>query len=125
MIVAFFILLNFFLAIVVDNFMVVKEAIKEFNAENAIWVDLWDVVDSIYRYRRWKWPSRTRVINFLELRGYNKKGEASRPSVISEIGVVKLMMDHFHEFTVDSLVEYLTCYANKVDHDANMIVVQK
>ena len=34
MIVAFFILLNFFLAIVVDNFMLVKEDVKEFNAEN-------------------------------------------------------------------------------------------
>ena len=41
MIVAFFILLNFFLAIVVDNFMLVKEDVKEFNAENNIWVDVY------------------------------------------------------------------------------------
>merc|ERR1719247_1301228 len=69
MIIAFFILLNFFLAIVVDNFMVVKEEVAEFNAENDIWLDCWDIVDSFFKYRKYNWPSRTAVLQFLENRG--------------------------------------------------------
>ena len=61
MIVAFFILLNFFLAIVVDNFMLVKEDVKEFNAENNIWVDVWDIAESFWKYRKYKWPDRATV----------------------------------------------------------------
>jgi hypothetical protein len=140
MIVAFFILLNFFLAIVVDNFMLVKEDVKEFNAENNIWVDVWDIAESFWKYRKYKWPDRATVINFLNARG------DEGPEKSDKSGVSKVMFDflngpprefcedsvkadeflgEFQEFDEDSLVQYLTFYANKVDHDADMIVTEE
>merc|ERR1719247_92514 len=95
MIVAFFILLNFFLAIVVDNFMVVKEEVAEFNAENSIWIDVLDLVDSLFKYRKYKWPSRSAVINFLNARGSDDdKGAAEKSS--SEKGALKVIYEYLN-----------------------------
>merc|ERR1719326_770645 len=127
--------------------MVVKEEVSEFNAENAIWLDLWDIVDSIRKYRTYNWPQRTRVINFLNGRtSASDEGEDSKPSSSPDAGVMKVLSEYLHgaprgfcedpvkaeefleyfsEFSLDSLVEYLTCYANKVDADADMIVIHE
>jgi len=113
MIVAFFILLNFFLAIVVDNFMLVKEDVKEFNAENNIWVDVWDIAESYWKYRKYKWPDRLTVINFLNARG------DEGPEKSDKSGVLKVMSDFVNgpprEFCEDSVKadEFLSSVALK------------
>jgi hypothetical protein len=68
-ILAFFILVNFFLAIVVESFMCVKRDIEAQVTENASIYDSIDIMVKVPLYLIYRWPSRDKIINTLKEEG--------------------------------------------------------
>lgn len=64
MLVVFFTLLNFFLAIVVDAYVAVKEELGEAKTHASFVSDCLDVVTSASKYKQLGWPSRERLLVF-------------------------------------------------------------
>merc|ERR1740120_465036 len=62
-----FTLLFFFLAIVVDAFVVVKEGMLKSQTDNNVVVDVYDVMASIVVYARHRWPKRDHIAHFLSV----------------------------------------------------------
>merc|ERR1719482_1325184 len=65
-VLAFFVLVNFFLAIVVEAFMKVKEGIIKQITENSSPCDTWDIPYKLALYTINRWPSRMKVLKLLE-----------------------------------------------------------
>mmetsp|Transcript_2993 Transcript_2993/g.7259 ORF Transcript_2993/g.7259 Transcript_2993/m.7259 type:complete len:1083 (+) Transcript_2993:86-3334(+) len=70
MLVVYFTLLNFFLAIVVDAFAQVKLEEESHMTEHDFLIDIWDVLWSAWSYRmnRQNWPSQSDVLRALQAR---------------------------------------------------------
>merc|ERR1719487_1683931 len=62
----FFILQNFFLAIVVEAFVGVKDEMKEQCTENSFPYDLWDMYASVAMQIVRRYPSRKKVLHWLQ-----------------------------------------------------------
>lgn len=144
LLVTFFILLNFFLAIVVDAFVAVKEDISEKKFGNSFSSDLTDMLTNFYYYRinqkTRSWPRPKVVAKWLERRGGVKRSQKAT-------GVAKVILDtiiceglenfcteklsaaelqnEFPSFSEDSLVTYITLYANKMTDDAELVTAEK
>merc|ERR1719160_3055 len=66
MFVIFFTLLNFFLAIIVDSFVDVKNELDhKYVTENIFWWDCYDTILSWIYYRKKGWPTRHKIILML------------------------------------------------------------
>eukprot|EP00403_Amphidinium_massartii_P024999 CAMPEP_0178391464 /NCGR_PEP_ID=MMETSP0689_2-20121128/11178_1 /TAXON_ID=160604 /ORGANISM="Amphidinium massartii, Strain CS-259" /LENGTH=1125 /DNA_ID=CAMNT_0020012011 /DNA_START=11 /DNA_END=3385 /DNA_ORIENTATION=- len=66
LIIVYYLLLNFFLAIVVENFLEIKYEMEEAVVEQSFFEDLYDTFWSMFEYRHHKWPSRTALIRWCE-----------------------------------------------------------
>ena len=66
LIVIFLTLLNFFPAIGVDAFVMVKAEIANQATENYFTYDPLDILLNLYKYRRKRWPSAARIVQCLE-----------------------------------------------------------
>lgn len=147
LLIAFFVLLNFFLAIVVDSYVAVREDIAEFKAENSFLADVTDICANFYYYNfnaktRSTWPRPKELISWLEHRGTTRsKGMQGQKGVLRVI-VDKILCDGVDDFcrdpitakelfsafpslTEDSLVTFVTFYSNKMDDDAELITAEK
>eukprot|EP00746_Dinoflagellata_sp_MGD_P157640 gnl/MRDRNA2_/MRDRNA2_86268_c0_seq1.p1 gnl/MRDRNA2_/MRDRNA2_86268_c0~~gnl/MRDRNA2_/MRDRNA2_86268_c0_seq1.p1 ORF type:complete len:424 (-),score=81.67 gnl/MRDRNA2_/MRDRNA2_86268_c0_seq1:394-1590(-) len=79
MLIVVFTLLNFFLAIVVDSFIRVKEELENvYVTEQSFLYDSCDVVASFFQYRKHGWPKRSVILTFL-YQTRNTKSEAESP----------------------------------------------
>lgn len=70
MLVMFFMMVNFFLAIVVNSHTSVTERLKDFEAEQNVFVDVWDAAKSwfIFKFRGYPFPSDTlRYLNHVQI----------------------------------------------------------
>lgn len=66
MLILFFTLLNFFLAIILDAFIEVKEAMNDDPTEQNFFVDCWDVLYNKWMYYHRGWPHRIDIMKALE-----------------------------------------------------------
>mmetsp|Transcript_23437 Transcript_23437/g.54597 ORF Transcript_23437/g.54597 Transcript_23437/m.54597 type:complete len:1028 (-) Transcript_23437:67-3150(-) len=62
LLVVFFSLVNFFLAIVVDAFMTSKEKVDAQCTEKSFFVDALDVPFTVFQYMRHRWPKKRKVV---------------------------------------------------------------
>jgi Polycystin cation channel len=61
----YFIILNFFLAIVVDSFEICKQKIEEYKVENSLILDIRNICKVIWYRWRHEWPNHIDVLNGL------------------------------------------------------------
>merc|ERR1719446_1533864 len=131
LIITFFILTNFFLAIVVDAFAAVNEELKEFKADNSYLSDLLDISGNVLRYStNWTWPRQGDVIQWLDRRGKLKPKKNRKTDAVTRVLADALHFDGHEEFCTepitskefrekwpkigdDALVRYIVYYANK------------
>ena len=68
----FFTLLNFFLAIIVDAFVEVKESCGQLRCTQSFFKDLWSMAGPLYLQRKYKLPASKRLVKFLSesLKGF-------------------------------------------------------
>jgi hypothetical protein len=66
MLLVFFTLLNFLLAIIVDAFVDVKEENKENQCVRHFLTDVFGVFPDLYRTRKYRWPSKSALIQFFQ-----------------------------------------------------------
>ena len=68
----FFTLLNFFLAIIVDAFVEVKESCGQLRCTQSFFKDLWSMAGTLYLQRKYKLPASKRLVKFLSesLKGF-------------------------------------------------------
>jgi hypothetical protein len=143
LIITFFILTNFFLAIVVEAFVQVQEEIKAFKAENSFTADIQDMGwNFIYYNLRRSWPRPKEMTKFLERRGDLKPQSAKEAHGLVKVIVnsiicdglddfctdllsAKELLNAFPGFTEDSMVSYITFYANKMEEEAELVQAEK
>merc|ERR1719506_1784672 len=123
-ILAFFILVNFFLAIVVESFMCVKRDIEAQVTENASIYDSIDIMVKVPLYLIYRWPSRDKIIRVLKEEGdldaMQVLVETNKDKVDAEIeyqGIVdaKCLTNNFpHAFTPKSAEFFLRLYRRTV-----------
>merc|ERR1719478_1665638 len=65
--IMFFILLNFFLAIVVDTFTRVQEVVQETLTEKAFFSDCADVIGYLWKCKTLGWPNPMKVEEYLNM----------------------------------------------------------
>jgi hypothetical protein len=123
-ILAFFILVNFFLAIVVESFMQVKEQIENQVTENASPYDTMDIFLKIPLYLVYGWPRRGKIIASLKEEGdldhLQRLVEDNKDKVDAEIeyqGTVdatSLVRNFPSGFTLKSAETFLKVYRRTV-----------
>jgi hypothetical protein len=123
-ILAFFILVNFFLAIVVESFMCVKRDIEAQVTENASPYDTLDIFMKIPLYLIYRWPRRGRIIAAMKEEGdldhLQRLVEDNKDKVDNEIeyqGVVDancLIRNFPDSFTAKSAEAFLKTYRRTV-----------
>ena len=63
--IVFFFLTNFFLAIVVDGYAKVSQAVQDNDAENSIVLDIYDVIQGMIQQWKNRWPSPRLVLQYI------------------------------------------------------------
>ncbi|KAF4647504.1 hypothetical protein FOL47_004512, partial [Perkinsus chesapeaki] len=66
-VVMFFMVLNFFLAIVVDSFESTKQEIEEYKVEGSLFSDVWHLMVQFVMRQMRRWPSRALFVEKLSL----------------------------------------------------------
>jgi len=95
MIIVYFTLLNFFLAIIVDAFSQVKMDDAANMTEHDFVIDLKDVVCSAIQYRRKNWPSQEKVLRKLKARRKSLNESSTKEAALQ-------VMEKNHELLVGS-----------------------
>ena len=103
----FFTLLNFFLAIIVDAFVEVKENCSQLRCTQSFFKDLCSMAGTLYLQRRYKLPASKRLVKFLSesLTGFQALSKGSQTdgqfplvsaeAIRSEFGVTESAVCHW------------------------------
>lgn len=115
-VIIFFILLNFFLAIIVNSFTAVELEIKNIKGEKSAFLDTIDLIKSHCKYKRHGWPARSLVLKYLLGEGRGLTDGTVLPAVTAEeLYAMVLTSKGTKAFkSIDSAVSFATFYIQKV-----------
>jgi len=137
--IVYFILLNFFLAIVVDAYSNLKHVVKDKEADNSLHKDIWELAKGRLIGLREQYPHPAKISAYLQRDLFNRlrkgdksdieiylKGEVQMPNAITADELLMLAKDDGGAPLFKSrqhALNYIKCYAKKVweDHEWKLL----